>query len=64
MLGLLRWWTGGLFLAIGSHICADATISVSLLPPAPLRYNSRNEGAGSQVLGGCLVRGPARGGMS
>jgi membrane protease YdiL (CAAX protease family) len=25
-LGLLRWWTGGLALPIGSHICADATI--------------------------------------
>jgi membrane protease YdiL (CAAX protease family) len=25
-LALLRWWTGGLVLAIGSHICADATI--------------------------------------
>jgi membrane protease YdiL (CAAX protease family) len=25
-LGLLRWWTGGLGLAIASHICADATI--------------------------------------
>jgi membrane protease YdiL (CAAX protease family) len=26
MLGLLRWWTGGLGLAIAVHICADATI--------------------------------------
>jgi uncharacterized protein len=25
-LGLLRWWTGGLGLAIAVHICADATI--------------------------------------
>jgi membrane protease YdiL (CAAX protease family) len=25
-LGLVRWWTGGLGLAIASHICADATI--------------------------------------
>jgi membrane protease YdiL (CAAX protease family) len=25
-LGLLRWWTGGLALAIAVHICADATI--------------------------------------
>jgi membrane protease YdiL (CAAX protease family) len=25
-LGLLRWWTGGLGLAIGCHIAADATI--------------------------------------
>lgn len=25
-LGILRWWTGGLALAIGCHICADATI--------------------------------------
>ena len=25
-LGLLRWWTGGLGLAIACHICADATI--------------------------------------
>jgi membrane protease YdiL (CAAX protease family) len=25
-LGLLRWWTGGLGLAIASHVCADATI--------------------------------------
>jgi membrane protease YdiL (CAAX protease family) len=25
-LGLLRWWTGGLGLAIAFHICADATI--------------------------------------
>jgi len=26
MLGLLRWWTGGLLLPIASHVCADATI--------------------------------------
>ena len=25
-LGLLRWWTGGLGLALACHICADATI--------------------------------------
>jgi uncharacterized protein len=25
-LGLLRWWTGGLGLAIAVHVCADATI--------------------------------------
>jgi uncharacterized protein len=25
-LGILRWWTGGLALAVGCHICADATI--------------------------------------
>ena len=25
-LGLLRWWTGGLGLALGCHLCADATI--------------------------------------
>jgi membrane protease YdiL (CAAX protease family) len=25
-LGLLRWWTGGLGLALGCHACADATI--------------------------------------
>ncbi|HLW65415.1 MAG TPA: type II CAAX endopeptidase family protein [Gemmataceae bacterium] len=25
-LGLLRWWTGGLALAIACHVCADATI--------------------------------------
>ncbi len=25
-LGLLRWWTGGLGLAIAVHICADATV--------------------------------------
>jgi uncharacterized protein len=25
-LGLLRWWTGGLALAIAVHVCADATI--------------------------------------
>jgi membrane protease YdiL (CAAX protease family) len=25
-LGLLRWWSGGLGLGIGSHVCADATI--------------------------------------
>jgi uncharacterized protein len=25
-LGLLRWWTGGLALAVACHVCADATI--------------------------------------
>jgi membrane protease YdiL (CAAX protease family) len=25
-LGLLRWWAGGLGLALGCHMCADATI--------------------------------------
>jgi membrane protease YdiL (CAAX protease family) len=25
-LGLLRWWTGGLGLAVACHVCADATI--------------------------------------
>jgi membrane protease YdiL (CAAX protease family) len=25
-LGLLRWWTGGLGLALACHVCADATI--------------------------------------
>lgn len=25
-LGLLRWWSGGLALCVGSHICADTTI--------------------------------------
>lgn len=30
-LGLLRWWTGGLGLAIGCHVCADATIFGLLL---------------------------------
>jgi membrane protease YdiL (CAAX protease family) len=25
-LGLLRWWTGGLGLAVAAHVCADATI--------------------------------------
>jgi membrane protease YdiL (CAAX protease family) len=25
-LGLLRWWTGGLALALACHVCADATI--------------------------------------
>jgi hypothetical protein len=25
-LGLLRWWSGGLGLTIGCHVCADATI--------------------------------------
>jgi membrane protease YdiL (CAAX protease family) len=29
-LGLLRWWTGGLALAIAVHVCADATIFVLL----------------------------------
>jgi membrane protease YdiL (CAAX protease family) len=32
-LGMLRWWTGGLGLAIAVHICADATI-FSLLASA------------------------------
>jgi membrane protease YdiL (CAAX protease family) len=30
-LGLLRWWTGGLGLAVGCHVCADATIFGMLL---------------------------------
>ena len=30
-LGLLRWWTGGLALPIGCHVCADATIFAILL---------------------------------
>jgi hypothetical protein len=30
-LGILRWWTGGLGLALGSHLCADATIFGLLL---------------------------------
>jgi membrane protease YdiL (CAAX protease family) len=30
-LGLLRWWTGGLGLAFGCHVCADATIFGLLL---------------------------------
>jgi membrane protease YdiL (CAAX protease family) len=25
-LGLLRWWSGGLGLSVGCHVCADATI--------------------------------------
>jgi hypothetical protein len=25
-LGMLRWWAGGLALAVGCHVCADATI--------------------------------------
>jgi membrane protease YdiL (CAAX protease family) len=25
-LGLLRWWSGGLALSVGCHVCADATI--------------------------------------
>ena len=29
-MGLLRWWTGGLGLAIACHVCADATIFVIL----------------------------------
>jgi membrane protease YdiL (CAAX protease family) len=30
-LGILRWWTGGLALAVGCHVCADATIFGLLL---------------------------------
>jgi membrane protease YdiL (CAAX protease family) len=29
-LGLLRWWSGGLGLAVACHVCADATIFVLL----------------------------------
>jgi membrane protease YdiL (CAAX protease family) len=31
VLGLLRWWAGGLGLALGCHVCADATIFGLLL---------------------------------
>jgi membrane protease YdiL (CAAX protease family) len=37
-LGILRWWTGGLALAVGSHACADATIFGLLLWSGALRY--------------------------
>jgi membrane protease YdiL (CAAX protease family) len=30
-LGLLRWWTGGLALTVGCHVCADATIFLLLV---------------------------------
>jgi membrane protease YdiL (CAAX protease family) len=30
-LGLLRWWSGGLALTVGCHVCADATIFTILV---------------------------------